>query len=437
MQEYRNIEEKIINEKLNGALQENVFYSSILQNFKKNNFSTEDIAKIDVDAYINELGNRLETLERNREIAYYRIQISDRKLVGKLVIFAKRVIRKLLKWLLEPICIQQTVFNNAVAPAFGRLIELQINSDNKMGIILDNINKIENKNIDFEYKIANLELLEIKLEELQEQNKILRNNIMNHESLFEELQEKNKILQDKISNPESSNEDNFWKKNSVAQSGEDMITAYIMREFNLLPHQCNYLDLGANHAKDMSNTYYYYNRGANGVLVEANPNLIDELKFHRSRDIVLNRCVSAISGEKIEFYILNGDGLSTPDYEGAMKAININPNLRIVDTVLVDTISVNDILGYYFSESPPVILNIDIEGKELEILYSIDFKKYRPLIIIVEMIPYKPCLIVDEKNNKITEYMREQNYVEYAFTGINSIFIDSKKLREVTDEYCV
>ena len=58
-----------------------------------------------------------------------------------------------------------------------------------------------------------------------------------------------------------------------------------------------------------------------------------------------------------------------------------------------------------------------------------DFEKFRPMIIICEMIEYRRGLTVGEKNQEILDFMRSKDYEEFAFTGINSIFID-KRFRE-------
>ena len=216
-------------------------------------------------------------------------------------------------------------------------------------------------------------------------------------------------------------------KRTLSQAGEDSILAFAINTLGMNFEDCVYLDLGANHAKEMSNTYFFYSMGARGVLVEANPELIPELKFFRNGDIILNKCVSDKSGELIEFYILNGDGLSTPNLEVAEECIRKNSNLEIIKKVTVETITVNEIIETYLGKSP-VILNVDIEGKEMDILNSIDFDKYRPMFIIIEMIEYKPTLVVGEKNNEILRFMEKKSYQEYAFSGINSIFIDTRQI---------
>mgnify|MGYP000624144786 FL=1 len=52
--------------------------------------------------------------------------------------------------------------------------------------------------------------------------------------------------------------------------------------------------------------------------------------------------------------------------------------------------------------------------------------------MIIEMIPYSKQLVAGQKNQEILRFMQEKGYVEYAFTGINSIFLDMKFYEKVT-----
>jgi FkbM family methyltransferase len=213
-----------------------------------------------------------------------------------------------------------------------------------------------------------------------------------------------------------------------SQCGEDMIASFILSNLRIPPDKASYLDIGANHAKFLSNTYYFYLKGARGVLVEANPTLIQELKFYRHGDVILNRCVSDHSGEMTDFYIFDiGDGLSTTDKYRADQCLAENSDLKAGGVIQVESIAVGDIFDAFF-ETPPTILSIDIEGAELTILRAIDFKKYRPLIIIIEVIPYKASPINLEKDPGIMSFMKENGYVEQAFSGVNSIFLDASAI---------
>lgn len=247
--------------------------------------------------------------------------------------------------------------------------------------------------------------------------KDLFNNIIFSKE-YNNLLEFNKNRTSKISN--------IWDKPTYSQTGEDSIIFYILNMLNIDIKNVTYLDLGANHARDLSNTFFFYERGASGVLVEANPLLVDELIKERPRDIVLNRCVSETDEDTLKFYILNGDGLSSPDYESVCEFLRINEDLEIVKTINVKSITTKEIVDLYLKEAP-TILNIDIEGNELSIIKSFDLSIYRPLIIVTEMIPYSKKLVVGDKNEEIVKFLKDKNYIEYAFTGINSIFIDNDK----------
>ena len=50
----------------------------------------------------------------------------------------------------------------------------------------------------------------------------------------------------------------FCSSSSVyAQSGEDAIISYILKFLQIQSNEITYLDLGANHAKELSNTFYF------------------------------------------------------------------------------------------------------------------------------------------------------------------------------------
>jgi FkbM family methyltransferase len=218
------------------------------------------------------------------------------------------------------------------------------------------------------------------------------------------------------------------EKRSFSQMGEDTILSMVFLLLKIPMSQTFYLDLGANHAKEINNTYFFYRQGARGVLVEANPALIPELKLYRNGDIVLNKCIAQKSGDKIPFYVMSGDGLSTALKESAEEFIAINPALTLEHVVEVETITVTDVIDQYF-DNAPTLLSIDIEGKEEEVLRAIDFTKCRPTVIVCEMIPYIPnTLVTGQKDESIMKIMAENDYAEYAFTGINSIFVDNKRL---------
>lgn len=393
-----------------------------------------------MEQYFREIDRCLKQMDINRENYAFRHLYSCRAVIGKAIVFAKRVVRKCLKWYVEPICNQQTEFNNAVTPAIGRLTQLQRGTLDTLHWVEEEVNASKTMGNNIAAQILHQQQ---KIAEMDDTNARLQQRMAEIEGINSQLQQNNQTLQSQLSEimaqfvqlkeqdvlGESADNENVIKK-STSQSGEDMISEYVVRVLGKNLKQVTYLDLGANHAKLYSNTYHFYQKGVRGVLVEANPALIGELKLFRAGDVILNRCVASTSGETVDFYVLNGDGLSTPDKAGAEAAIAENPTLKIERVVPVRTITVEEILETYFDQAPTIV-NLDIEGEEMNVLRSIDFTKYRPLLIIIETIPYRKHLVVGEKNQEIVAFMREKNYVEYAFTGINSIFLDKEQIAEV------
>lgn len=448
--------------------------------------------------YVAEICQRLATMESTRENMAFRPIYSCRRFIGWLIVFFKRIARKCLKWYLEPVCFQQTDFNNAVTPAIGRLTELQQFSIERIrrleGALAEEEAELERRENEMqESVISQIHLLKRPLEselaalsenfsalmasfketqqrytqvlreqeeKIQRQEERIRQQeqmSQTHGGYIEQLTAEHNGRLDALEEHFSSLESHYnvrmgtaekllqeledegafvsashgqqIRRSSLSQSGEDTILAYIFMALGISESQCSYLDLGANHAQQLSNTYYFYQKGSRGVLVEANPKLIAELKFYRSGDVILNRCIAGESGQSVDFYVMSGDGLSTPDREQAEKIVAHNPAIQIESAVTVQTITVNEILDTYF-DGAPVFINIDIEGAEMEILTSIDFEAHRPLAIILEMIPYRSHLVVGVKNQEILQFMADKDYVEYAFTGINSIFLDKKRMKD-------
>ncbi len=363
---------------------------------------------------------------------------SCRKVIGRAIVFCKRVLRKLLKWYVEPICFQQTEFNNAATTAINILkgstdLCLQESTDyynegkQKLLLLSQNVEGLDNKikELGTIYNEAQelkqeIEKLNLIVEELQKTVTINRSSIEQLADGMECIRRIDESIFDKAN-------DDFFEKVSTAQSGEDSIIAYVLMHLGYEGEKVTYLDIGANHAKYLSNTYYFYKKGARGVLVEANPELIPELRLLRNRDIVLNYCVTAKDDGDVPFYILNADGLSSFDYNVVNNALTVNSSLAVKQTLMIKSKTIRSIFEEFFTESP-TILNIDIEGCELEVLRSCDFETFRPLVICVEMIPYEAKMTINKKNTKILNYLIENDYIEYAFTGINSIFIDKRRV---------
>ena len=83
----------------------------------------------------------------------------------------------------------------------------------------------------------------------------------------------------------------------------------------------------------------------------------------------------------------------------------------------------NHIISQHFVSAPQFI-SIDIEGLELTILQSLDFKIFRPIVLCVETLTYTEDR-TERKLSEVIDFVCSQGYFVYADTYINSIFVDT------------
>ena len=316
--------------------------------------------------------------------------------------FIKRAIRKSTRFMLQPYAEKMYRFQELNGEITGSLTEYAKYSNN---ILKYSKREIEN---------SKREIVAIN-EEMRNKFTDTHNHLANFENtLWNIIKEKDKV-QEELS-----------KYESYSQAGEDKIIEFILSYLGEKNIGLSYLDIGCNDYKSLSNSYALYKKGVRGVLIDANPIYIDEIKIYRPEDVVLNCGVGAKSSEKMKFYILNTPGLDSFDLESIEEAKRQTPWIEIVDEIEVPVYTLDEIYKKYFA-SVPTIVSLDVEGLEMDILKSTNFEKYRPYIFIIETIEYREKISVTNKRNDIIEFMLRNDYVEYAFTGVNSIFIDKRK----------
>ena len=242
------------------------------------------------------------------------------------------------------------------------------------------------------------------------------NHLANFEStLWNIIKEKDKVQEE------------FFKYESYSQTGEDRIIDYLLNYGGNEKKGVSYLDIGCNDWRNLSNSYRLYRRGIRGVLIDANPIYIDEIKIFRPEDIVLNCGIGKEHSEELTFNILNQSDMSSFNIKTIEEAQKYSPWLEIVKKVKVPVYTLNEIYKKHFVTTPTIV-SLDVEGDELEILKEADFEMYRPYIFVIETVEYRDKISVDNKRNDIIDFMIKKDYIEYAFTGVNSIFVDRRKL---------
>lgn len=146
--------------------------------------------------------------------------------------------------------------------------------------------------------------------------------------------------------------------NSYSQFGEDKWIS----ENLTLPAKGVYVDIGAAHPVETSNTAFLRDRGWNGLAIDAEPSWTECWTNIENFvcAIVSPRPLVRFNSNKEEPWISRIDG------EGEQRTESIEAILDRFEIGKID------------------FLSIDIEGHEFEVLQSLDFDKHAPSIIVSE-----------------------------------------------------
>lgn len=208
-----------------------------------------------------------------------------------------------------------------------------------------------------------------------------------------------------------------------AQCAEDVIVLALLRSvadregLDLTAER--YLEIGANHPIATSATYLLHvEQGMNGVLVEANPKLIDALRQARPADTIVNRAIHVSDAPTAELFVSNQNELTSLSREFVETWRDGVVGLRSVETV--PACRMNALIEEFFGESAPIYMSVDVESLDLELLKDLDWSRWRPAVVQAEPSEH----FIKGNADMIADLMQSLDYIAVARTDVNQIFID-------------
>lgn len=205
---------------------------------------------------------------------------------------------------------------------------------------------------------------------------------------------------------------------TFSQSGEDVIIRKIMSSLGII--NPTYLDIGAYDPFILNNTALFYLRGGRGINIEPNPYLFKKFKRKRGKDINLNIGIGE-EKNKVDFYIIDPPTLSTYSKSEAERLVR-EEGFVIKDVIKTEVDTINNIVREYCGNVFPDILSLDVEGKEKDIIFSLNFNKSMPMVVCLETVSYS-AVGRGTKDKDIISHMKTKGYMVYADTYINTIFV--------------
>lgn len=213
---------------------------------------------------------------------------------------------------------------------------------------------------------------------------------------------------------------------SYGQCAEDIIVCAALRAL-AFKEQLDlskefYLEIGANHPIATSATWLLHRSlGMHGVLVEANPHLLDNLKRVRPHDVVLHAAVIATDAPTAQIFISSKDELSSTNKD--FLAEWPGEPMELEGDIVVPALRINDVITQYMDGKSPLFLSIDVEGEDLTILSDLDLTRFRPAIIQIEPSDH----FLENNSRDICDVMQRNTYDLIGRTNVNLIFSDSAR----------
>jgi FkbM family methyltransferase len=207
-------------------------------------------------------------------------------------------------------------------------------------------------------------------------------------------------------------------KGYFSQLGQD----WVLDQF--IFHQMErgtFIDVGAHDGISLSNSWFLENtRAWRGVCIEPNPAAYLDLVRTR-RALCLQAAVSS-SGEENMKYLLPSE--SSLSMLGGLQSTYPRSHLRRLmaeskathSSVSAVDVSITrlDKIASDFDLQEPDLLLVDVEGAELDVLRSADWRSFRPKVVLVES---------NYRSTGVIHFLRERNYELLARMGWDRIFI--------------
>ena len=195
---------------------------------------------------------------------------------------------------------------------------------------------------------------------------------------------------------------------------EDVILYHVLHDTK----DIFYIDVGSNDPWTYSVTKLLYDKGACGINIDPNRRLMNITKQERPRDINLCVGISEKAG-KSKLYHQGG-------YLGGISTI-VPENVIEADcaTEIIELLPLSEICDKYAPKNKEIMfLKIDVEGAEKSVLKSMDFKKYRPWIVLVEAT--LPC--TDIPNYDLWQNILLSQGYHFAYEyGVNRYYVSDEK----------
>ena len=173
------------------------------------------------------------------------------------------------------------------------------------------------------------------------------------------------------------------------------VEEWILKDFFKDRRDGVFVDVGANHYEQGSNTYYLENAmGWSGIAIEPQVKFAAEYRKHRPRTTFVPLFISDVSNQQATLYVTDFDGVASYDREFTQRWGDVTPTTATTSTLddVLDRLNINRV----------DFLSMDIELAEPRALAGFSISRFKPGLVAIEA--------HEEVRQQILDYFARNEY---------------------------
>ena len=186
-----------------------------------------------------------------------------------------------------------------------------------------------------------------------------------------------------------------------------------------------YIDVGAHHPRRFSNTFLFYKKGWHGINIDATPGSMRIFRKDRARDLNIEIGVG-LEESCLNYYVFNEPALNSFSENISRERHNSQTEYKILKVLPVDVLPLSIILDRNLPDGQGIdFMTVDVEGLDYDVLKSNNWVKYRPKIVLAEVLGSS---LNELQDSQIGRLMNEVGYVLHAKT-VHTVFFKEATIK--------
>lgn len=207
-----------------------------------------------------------------------------------------------------------------------------------------------------------------------------------------------------------------------SQHGEDIVLA----QFFEFKRDGFFIEVGAFHGVELSNSYFFEALGWDGCLFEPNPQYC--ASYQKLRPFSQHVNAAVLSGTEATAQLTTVAGEPALSYSRTSQGHRARVAALETDTNIIEVprTGLSETLGD--SSRPIDFISIDVEGAEMDVLATIDFDRHRPTVFVIE----------DNSqgaDKSVRSFLQDHNYRLCYTLGCNDFYLAKDDPREISLQF--